>query len=296
MRGETVAIVGAGRVGGALGRLLSRAGYRIVAVAGRTRRSAAAAARFIGAGEPTADPGAAAARATMVLITVPDREIRAVCERIARDGGFRRGTLVAHASGAHTRDLLDAARGAGALRAVIHPLQAVPSRERGVANIPGSYFRIEADRGAGALVRALVRAVGGKELTLPGWGGGPQSAALYHAGAVVASNYLVTLLDFATRVLRTLGAERRQALQAVLPLVRGTLANIERLGVPAALTGPIARGDAATVAGHVSALRERAPELLPLYLLLASETVSLAREKGDLPADAADALRRIVRE
>jgi predicted short-subunit dehydrogenase-like oxidoreductase (DUF2520 family) len=295
-RGGTLAVIGAGRVGGALGRLLTRAGYRVVAVAGRTRRSAASAARFIGAGEPTADAAAAAARAAIILITVPDREIRGVCERIGRGGGFRRGALVLHASGAHTRELLDAARGAGALRAVLHPLQAVPSRELGVVNIPGSYFRTEADRGARARVRALVGALGGTELRLPGWAGDPQSAALYHAGAVAASNYLVTLLDFAARLLGTLGAERRQALRAVLPLVRGTLANVERLGIPAALTGPIARGDAATVAAHVAALRERAPELLALNLLLARETLPLAREKGDLPAGAAAALLRIVRQ
>lgn len=294
MKKDAVAIIGAGRVGGALGRLLARAGYRVVAVAGRTRRSAAAAARFIGAGEPMADVAAAAARAAIVLITVPDREIRGVCERIARGGGFRRGSLVAHASGAHTRELLDAARAAGALRAVLHPLQAVPSRDLGVANIAGSLFRTEADRGAVARVRALVRALGGTELALPGWGGDAQSAALYHAGAVAASNYLVTLLDFAARLLRTLGADRRQALRAVLPLVRGTLANVERLGVPGALTGPIARGDVTTVAAHVAALRERAPELLDLYLVLARETVALARAKGGLSEEAAARIRQIV--
>jgi predicted short-subunit dehydrogenase-like oxidoreductase (DUF2520 family) len=296
MERQTVAIIGAGRVGGALGKLLASAGWRVVAVAGRTRRSAGSAARFIGAGTPTADPVAAAARAATVLLTVPDREIRAVCERIARGGGFRRGSLVAHTSGAHTRGLLDAAGAAGALRAVVHPLQAVPSRALGVANIPGSFFRTEADRGAVARVRALVRALGGVELTLPGWTGDPQSAALYHAGAVAASNYLVTLLDYAARLLRVLGADRRHALRAVLPLVRGTLANVERLGIPAALTGPIARGDAGTVAAHVAALRERAPELLPLYALLARETVPLAREKGGLRGRAVGELLDLLGE
>lgn len=294
MKREAIAIVGAGRLGGALGRLLVRAGHRVVAVVGTTRRSAAAAAKFIGAGEPTADPVAAAARATIVLITVPDREIRAVCERIALGGGFRRGALVAHASGAHTVDLLEAARAAGARRAVLHPLQAVPSRERGVANIPGSSFRTEADRGVQTRVRSLVRALGGKEVRLPGWKGDPESAALYHAGAVAASNYLVTLLDFAARLLNALGAERRQALEALLPLVRGTLANIERLGIPAALTGPIARGDAATVGGHVAALRARAPGLLALYAPLARETVALAREKGGLSVAAAGEILKLV--
>jgi len=295
-RGKTVAIIGAGRLGGAFGRLLALAGYRVVAVAARTRQSAAEAARFIGAGEPMTDVVKASSGAAVVFITTPDRTIGAVCARIARGGGLRAGALVLHASGAQTRDLLDAAREAGARRAVLHPLQSVPSRERGVANLPGSFFRVEADHGARRLVRELLRALGGRELALPGWRGDPPSAALYHAGAVAASNSLVTLLDFAARHLQALGADRRQALRALLPLVRGTLANLERLGLPAALTGPIARGDASTIAGHVAALRERAPELLELYRALARRTLPLAREQGALTGRAAEKISRIVRE
>jgi predicted short-subunit dehydrogenase-like oxidoreductase (DUF2520 family) len=293
---KTVAIVGAGRLGGAIGRLLARAEYRVVTVTGLTRRSASAAARFVGAGEPLTDVGRAAAGADVVLITTPDRDIRAACERVARGGGLRPGALVLHASGAGTRELLDSAREAGALRAVIHPLQSVPSREQGIVNLPGSYFRIEADRGALRRVRALVRALGGRELALPRWTSDPESAALYHAGAVAASNYLVTLLDFAVRHLQALGADRLQALQALLPLVRGTLGNVERLGIPGALTGPIARGDVQTVAGHVAALRQRAPELLDLYRVLARQTIPLARERGALTDRAAEKLLRIVRQ
>ena len=292
---KTVAIVGAGRLGAAFGRLLALAGYRVVAVTARTQKSAAAAARFIGSGKPMADVVQAASSAATIFITTPDRDIRAVCERIATGGGLRPGSLVAHASGAQTRDLLDAAREAGALRAVIHPLQSVPSREQGVVNVPGSYFRIEADPGALRRVRAMVRALGGSELALPRWRSDSESAALYHAGAVAASNYLVTLLDFAVRHLQALGADRRQGLQALLPLVRGTLANIERLGIPRALTGPIARGDAQTIAGHLAALQSRAPELLELYRPLARETVPLALEQGGLTAQAAEELLRIVR-
>ena len=296
MPDHTVAIIGAGRLGGAIGRRLALAGYRIVAVTARTKRSAAVAARFIGAGEGLTDVAKAAARADIVLITTPDREIRAVCERIAHGGGFRRGTLVAHTSGANSRELLDAARQAGARRAVMHPLQSVPSREQGVANLPGSFFRIDADPGALRRVRALVRALGGHELALPRWQSDPEFAALYHAGAVAASNYLVTLLDFAVRHLQALGADRRQALQAILPLVRGTLANVEWLGIPQALTGPIARGDAPTIAGHVAALKKRAPELLELYLHLARQTIPLAQERGPLTGQAAEELLQILRK
>lgn len=290
-----IAVIGAGRLGGALGRLLAQAGWRIVAVTGRTRRSALAAARFVGAGEPMTDVARAVADADVVLITTPDWAIREVCERVARGGALRPRALVAHASGAHTRELLEAAREAGALRAVIHPLQSVPSRERGVANLPGSYFRVEADRGALGRARALVRALGGRELALRRWESDATSAALYHAGAVAASNYLVTLLAYAIRHFAALGADPSQALRAVLPLARGTLDNVEQLGIRRALTGPIARGDVATVAGHLAAMRELAPELLELYRLLARETVRLARERGGPAGETAEEILRIVR-
>jgi predicted short-subunit dehydrogenase-like oxidoreductase (DUF2520 family) len=96
--------------------------------------------------------------------------------------------------------------------------------------------------------------------------------------------------------LEALGADRRQAIRALLPLVRGTLANVERLGIPQALTGPIARGDTQTIAGHIAALRQRAPELLEPYRLLARRTIPLAREQGGLTAQAAEAVLKIVRK
>ena len=101
-----MAIIGAGRLGGAFGRLLALAGYRIVAVTARTRRAASAAARFVGAGEAMTDVVRAAAGAAIVFITTPDRAIRAVCESIARGGGLRTGVLVVHASGTSTSELL----------------------------------------------------------------------------------------------------------------------------------------------------------------------------------------------
>jgi predicted short-subunit dehydrogenase-like oxidoreductase (DUF2520 family) len=280
MQNKTVAIIGAGRVGGAVGYLLARAGYTIGAIACRTRASAETARSFIGAGDPADDAVTAAEKAEIVFITTPDGAIQSTCERIAAGGGFRQGGVVVHMSGAHTMDLLDSARRAGAWRAVIHPLQSVPGREQGVKNIPGSYFRIEADPEALVAAQDIVRALGGTELKMPMWKSDRQSAALYHAGAVAVSNYFVALVDFGLKFYQALGAEKQEALKAVLPLIRGTLGNIEKLGTTAALTGPIARGDAETVKGHLEAMRQRSPELLGLYRTLAKQTIAVAREKG----------------
>jgi predicted short-subunit dehydrogenase-like oxidoreductase (DUF2520 family) len=291
---KTVAIIGAGRVGGAVGALLANAGYRVTAVATRSRETAERARAFIGAVDATIDPVRAAASADIVFITTPDGAIRPVCEAIAASRGFRRGSLAVHTSGAHTRDLLDAARSAGAYRAVVHPLQSVPSMDVGVKNLPGSYFRIEADPEAADMARELVRALGGTELAMPGWRPDRHSVALYHAGAVAVSNYLVALVDYGLRFYLTLGTDRQDALKAVLPLIKGTLNNIEKLDTRAALTGPLARGDADTIAEHLAAMRERAPELLGPYRELAKLTIAVVREKGSITEQAVDELLAIL--
>lgn len=287
MSTRTVAIIGAGRMGGAIGRLLAQGGYIVTALVARTPDTAEKARAFIGSGEVLTDAVRAALAADIVFITTPDGSIKAVCEAVAAGGGFRKGAVVIHASGAQTIGLLDAAKQAGASRAVLHPLQSVPTMGLGVKNIPGSYFRVEADLEAAQTARELVKALGGIELKMPKWSSDRESAALYHAGAVAASNYFVALVDLSLRFYEALGADRKEALKAVLPLIKGTLANIESAGVPGALTGPIMRGDVQTVRGHLDAMAVRTPELLPLYRELARHTVAVARDKGSLGTDAA---------
>ena len=291
---ETVAIIGAGRVGSSVGYLLTRAGYTVTAVAARSAASAEKAAAFIGAGEPTTDVIQAASQAGIIFITTPDRVIREVCGTIAGSGALKSGALVIHMSGAHSLDLLSASRTAGAKRAVLHPLQSLASREQGIKTLPGSYFRVEADPEAAATARAIVTALGGIELAMPKWSPDKSSTALYHAGAVAVSNYFVALVDYGLKFYQALGAEKQEALKAVLPLIKGTLHNIETLGIPDALTGPIMRGDAQTVRDHLEAMQKRTPELMALYKDLARQTIAVAREKGSLTVETAEELLRLV--
>ncbi len=286
MATKTVAIIGAGRVGSSVGFLLKRAGYTVTAVAARTRATVEKAQAFIGSGIALTDVVQAAMTADVVFITTPDGAIKTVCDAIAHGGGLRQGTLVVHTSGAHTLELLDSARESGAYRAVIHPLQSIPSRDLGIKNIPGSYFRIEADPEALPLARGLVKDLGGIELEMPGWSPAKSSPALYHAGAVVVSNFFVALVDYGLRFYQALGADKKEALKAVLPLIKGTLANIESAGLPGALTGPISRGDVETIRAHMDAMREKAPELLGLYRQLAKHTIEVARERQSLSPEA----------
>ena len=294
MTNKTVAIIGAGRVGSSVGFLLKKAGYTIAAVAASSKTSAEKAAGFIGAGDPTTDAAQAASKAGIILITTPDRVIREVCGTIS--SAIKPGMIVIHMSGAHSLDLLDAAKAQGAYRAVVHPLQSLASREQGIRNLPGSYFRIEADGKALETARDIVKSLGGIELAMPKWSSDEDSAALYHAGAVAVSNYFVALVDYGLRFYQTLGADRKEALKAVLPLIKGTLHNIEAVGIPDALTGPIMRGDIDTVRQHLDAMRKKAPELMGLYKALAQQTVSVASEKGSITTDTAEELLNLVKE
>ncbi len=277
---KEVAIIGAGRVGSSIGHLLAKAGYAITAVAGRSMASAERARTFIGAGEAYADAVKAASKAGIIFITTPDRMIRVTCDAISAGGGFKPGSIVIHMSGAHSLDLLDSAKSSGSFRAVLHPLQSVPSAEQGIKNIPGSYFRMESDPEAAETAASLVKALGGVELAMPKWRPDKYSASLYHAGAAAVSNFFVALVDYGLKFYQALGAEKKDALKAVLPLIKGTLKNIEDVGVPDALTGPIMRGDVKTVQEHLEAMKQRAPELLPLYRELAKRTISVAKERG----------------
>lgn len=295
MNHKTVAIIGAGRVGSSVGFLLKRAGYTVTAVAARSLASAKKTSAFIGAGEPATDVVKAALKADIVFITTPDGAIKNVCDSIASGGGFKAGALVVHMSGAHSLDLLDAARTAGAHRAVLHPLQSLASREQGITVLPGSYFRIETDPEAQVIAREIVTALGGIELVMPKWSADKDSVALYHAGAVAVSNYFVALVDYGLKFYRALGAEKNEALKAVLPLIQGTLHNIETLGIPDALTGPIARGDVETIQGHIEALQKKTPELLGLYKELARHTIPLARDKGGITSETAEELLKLVK-
>jgi len=296
MSPKTVAIIGAGRVGSAFGFLLNKAGYSVTGLAARTLVSAEKAAAFIGAGIPTADVVQAASQADIIFITTPDRVIKDVCNTIAAGNAVRAGSLIVHASGAHTLDLLDAATACGAHRAVLHPLQSLASREEGVRNLPGSYFRIEADPGALESARSVVKALGGIELSMPKWQSDNESAALYHAGAVVVSNFFVALIDYGLKFYETLGADKKTALKAVLPLIKGTLHNVETLGIPDALTGPIMRGDVETVKQHLEAMRKRTPHLASLYRDLGRQTVSVAMDKRTITQDTAAELLDLLQK
>jgi predicted short-subunit dehydrogenase-like oxidoreductase (DUF2520 family) len=286
-----VAIVGAGVLGTALGLLLKRAGYRIVAICSRTKRSAQVAADLIGEGRVVGDCGEAAKGADVVLLAVPDRQIPSVSIQVASGGTLQKGAVVAHLAGGLPSGVLAGVPAAGAHRGSMHPLQSFADVDTAVRTLPDSFFFLEGDPEAVAVLSTLVVALEGRPIHIPG-----EAKGLYHAGAAVASNFLVTLIDYAASLLIEAGVPPDAALPALLPLVKGTLANLEAVGLPDALTGPIARGDVGTVRRHIECLEATRGDTLRLYRALGRKTVEIARRKGTIDPLQADALLSALAE
>jgi len=272
-----VSIIGAGVVGTALGYLLKNEGYPIVGIASRTLRSAERAREFIGAGEASTDLKAVAIKADIVFITTSDDAIGEVCMRMASEGAFNPESIVFHTCGAFSSKILRPAKDVGALVASLHPLQSLANVNEAVKNIPGSYFCIEGDEPALEVAREIIKVFKGKEIALK-----VDKKTLYHAGASVASNFLVSTVGFGLELFEAAGINRQEALKALMPLIKGTVKNIENLGIPSALTGPISRGDSGVVEDHLSAISKERPELLKLYTELGRYTVKVAIEKGTI--------------
>ena len=286
-----VAIIGSGVLGTSLGILLRRAGHDVVAVCSRNRRNAQLAATHIGAGEVVGDVGLAPMGADAVILAVPDRAIPQVGLEVAAGGALRKGASVIHLAGGLPSGVLSGVRAAGGHRGSMHPLQSFADVDAAVRAIPDTHFFIEGDEPALEVMRALILALDGRAVSIDA-----QSKALYHTGAAVASNFLVTIVDYAVTLLIQAGVPRELALPSLLPLIQGTVTNLETVGLPNALTGPIARGDIGTVKRHLRAL-EQAPGGIPeLYRLLARRTLDVALEKGTISPEEAEELLEILRD
>ena len=284
-RGKTLGFVGAGRVGTALAVKLAEAGYRVAAVSDINTASACVLADVIEgcSAVPTAQDAAGAA--DLVFITTSDDEIGAVCRSVVWNARH----AVVHCSGAVSTDVLSSAAGQGAQVGSFHPCQAFADAAQALRNLPGSTFAVEADQPLAGILENMASDLACGHIRL-----GPGDKAIYHAAAVFASNYIVTLLKAGTDLFSGMGIPHDQAIKILMPLVKGNLFNIEQAGIPGCLTGPIARGDSGTVRKHVQAIRRRFPEYLDLYARLGLHTLHIAAEKGCISEETAAALKGVL--
>jgi predicted short-subunit dehydrogenase-like oxidoreductase (DUF2520 family) len=259
---NSLAIIGAGRVGSALGRCLRDLGWKIGAVVTRNEASARRAVRFIGAGEPHAGMTRLILASRVMLIATPDDEIAAVAPDLARIGAEElRGKVVLHTSGALDARVLDPVKACGAAVGSIHPLQsfsavAVPSLE-------GRMFAVEGDAQAVSMAHQIARSLGGSPVKIPNG-----KKVLYHAAATMAAANVLAVEEAASQLLISLGMKRSQATRALLTLTRQVLENMEHLGPRAAWTGPLSRGDFRVIKAHLDALQDFPEEFAQAHEVL----------------------------
>jgi len=276
--------IGAGKTGTALAVRLSQKKWPLVAVYSRTPSSAyklaglAPNCRVCHTSQELAD------MAELVFLTTPDDVIGRVCGEVR----WRKGQGVVHCSGAHSVDILEPAKRLGAAVGSFHPLQTFADVSQAIENLPGSTFALEGEEPLLAVLKELAHLLDGNWVELK-----PGDKVLYHAAAVFACNYLVTLVKLALDLWRDFGAGPKEATAALLPLVKGTVNNIAKIGLPDCLTGPVARGDLGTIEKHLEALGARNPSLLRAYEELGLQTIPIALAKGGVSQRKAEALRML---
>lgn len=266
-------IIGAGKVGRVLGRLLAAGGAVTVQdVLTRSGASARDAVGFMGAGRAV-ERLAEMRPADAWMLAVSDDQIGPVCAQLAASVPLV-GAVVFHCSGAKSSAELAAASGAGAAAASVHPVRSFADPEQVARHFSGTFCGIEGDARALALLGAPLAAIGARAVPIDA-----AAKTVYHAASVFASNYLVTVLDAALRAYQAAGIPDSVARELAAPLAAETLENVFRLGPEAALTGPIARGDTGTVARQQAALDAWSGEAGDLYRALALATTSLAKRR-----------------
>lgn len=283
------AIVGCGKVGSALARFLTAAGYRAAGLASKSLSSAQRVAEMIGTKRFSRVNWEVTKSADIVFITTPDGVIGEACRQIAGNNGLRERSIVLHCSGSLSSEILFPAKECGASIGSMHPLQSFVSVEIWNNPFQGIIISVEGEPQAVDAARKIAADLGATFMEIK-----TEAKTLYHASAVVASNYLVTLLDLAFRLIEPAGVSKTDALKLLKPLIGGTLSNIEKVGIPEALTGPIERGDAEVLERHMAEIASKVPELMTIYKALSLYTIGVARKKGTLSESRAQMLKGVL--
>jgi predicted short-subunit dehydrogenase-like oxidoreductase (DUF2520 family) len=285
--GETpyTGIVGAGAVGTALGAALSRAGWPIHAVASRDASRRERFTSLVEGARAFIEPQALVEEVELIILAVPDDVIAPLAASVRMYGG----QAMIHTSGALGAEVLQPAMAAGTQIGSFHPLVAFADTERAIAALHGATVAIEGDDQLASLLSSMAERVGATAVRLA-----PGSKAAYHAAAVLAAGGFVALLDAIAELGAVAGLDEAGSLAIYGPLIEGTLGNARALGIRAALTGPMTRGDVGTLEAHLAALAAHAPAALDLYAAAARREIALAEGRGALTPETAAAMTATV--
>ena len=276
-----VGVVGTGRVGAVLGAALARAGHRVVAAYAVSAASRQRADALL-PGVVLVTPPEVFAASELVILAVPDDALPGLVEGLVATGSIRAGQIVLHTSGRYGADVLEPATRLGALPLALHPAMTFTGTAVDLERLAGAMFGVTAPEPLWPIAEALVVEMGAEPMRIA-----EEDRTLYHAALAHGANHLVTLVNDAMDLLRDAGVAEPD--RTLAPLLSAALDNVLRQG-DAALTGPVARGDASTVAQHVAAIDEVAPEAVAAYVALARRTATRALASGRLRAADAEPL------
>lgn len=282
-RGLRIGFIGAGTVGNALAKALTKSGYKVTAISSLHLSSAQKLASIIPGCKAFTTGQEVVDNTDLIFITTPDDAIAQVVGSLK----WSPEKSAAHCCGAYSSKLLDAAQNSGASTGVFHPLQTfAAAREKNLKDVT---FAIEAEGALKEVLKEIANTIGQGYIELE-----KEDWPIYHVAAVFASNYLVTLINIAQELWGKIGFSREEATRALLPLIKGTVKNIEEIGLPECLTGPISRGDKETIRKHLAVLRQKSPEAVPSYCELGLKTLPVALEKGRLSPEKAQEIEGIL--
>lgn len=288
-----IALIGAGRVGSVLGRILTENGERITAVVSRTLPSARAAGAFVRCKNVATSFEAIPRETTLLLIATPHSAVEDVARRLAALEHLRFARLSAcHTSGMLTARALSPLAERGATVFSFHPLQTFPRDFAPKEILPTArhiFFGVDGGPRSLAKARQLARRLNGKAIVIPA-----EMRALYHAACVVASNHLTTLMWVLERMFDRVHSSERRFYPVFEPIIMATLRNVALTSPMEALSGPVARGGVETVEQHFDALRSALPDVVPYFCALTAETTRLAEKKGSITSDQAAALYALI--
>ncbi|MCK5312124.1 MAG: DUF2520 domain-containing protein [Desulfobacteraceae bacterium] len=291
-------IIGCGRTGINLAVYLTKSGFEPTGFFSKSRSSAQKARQAVNnTGQIFDEAEQACQNSDILFITTPDDTIESVCSYIASKNGFKNAMSVFHLSGALSSEILNSAKKSGSNRSEInigsiHPLQSFTPYEKGQTSpFAGINISVEGTKSAVRIGEKIVTALNANYFTIP-----TDTKMLYHAAAVVASNYLVTLEAFAIKLLQKADLSEKKAYEILEPLIMGTLNNIKNKGSVQALTGPVARGDSDIVSSHINAIEKDIPDFTSLYKAMGKYTLDIAKQRKEISSEQIGKLSKLFNQ
>jgi predicted short-subunit dehydrogenase-like oxidoreductase (DUF2520 family) len=267
-----IGFVGAGKVGTSFGKYLIQNGFSVAGYYSRSRQSAVAASDYT-ASRCFAKVEDLVQRVDGIFITTGDDQIDQACGHVVDSVDCLQGKFMVHMSGALSSEVLQRAGDKGAQTFSLHPLQSFADIDLALNDLKQTIFGIEGERELDIL-KSILDKTGNRYIKLR-----PEQKTRYHMVACIISNYLVTLLGFGLDLFDSIGIDPEKGMDALLPMIRGTVANVAQLGPDKALTGPIARGDLQTIKKHLENFTSKEGEAADFYNVLCRKTLALATKR-----------------